>query len=70
MLRRVRAPARLADAEGAKITEGPPPSSPERNGERPLQIGSYKPGDWSKGRTPGLTIAAIPVRIRAPQEPE
>ncbi len=25
---------------------------------------------WSNGRMPGLTIAAIPVRTRAPKRPE
>ena len=68
MTRRVGAPARLADADGARMKEGPLPS-PQSWEKRPCNR-LYKPGDWSNGRTPGFTVTAIPVRIRAPQEPE
>jgi hypothetical protein len=69
MLRRARAPARQADDDGARIKEGPLPSSPRKEWQTALQS-ALKHGDWSNGRTPGVTVAAIPVRIRAPQEPE
>jgi hypothetical protein len=68
MDRRVRVPARLADASGARMKEGPLPS--RNSWEKRPRNRRYKPGDWSNGRTPGVTVAAIPVRIRAPQEPE
>ena len=37
MIRRARAPERLADAIGARMKEGPPPSSPRKERRTALQ---------------------------------
>lgn len=38
---------------------------PAKERQRPCNW-LYKLGGWSNGRTPGVTVAAIPVRIRVP----
>ena len=63
MTRRVGVPARLADASGARMKEGPLPRSRQGKGNGPA-IGAKLGIGLTVGRP--FYTAAIPVRIRAP----
>jgi len=65
---RVRAPARPADADRARMKEGPPPSPPRKEWRTALQS-ALTHGDWSNGRTPALQVRQSRSESGLPKNP-